>query len=91
MKCFTNLEMHRQSVGLTSKCMLQCARHPRSSAGLYTQTASLLIPMPHAFCHVDLLKNLGAPGSRKRRRQAAHVLPEDAALHAANVRFFRGK
>lgn len=42
--------------------------------------------MPHAFCHVDLLKDLGAPGSRKRRRQAAHVLPEDAALHAANAR-----
>lgn len=53
----------------------------------YKQAASLLIAMPHAFCYVDLLKDLGSSG-RKRRRQAAHVPPEDAALHAANVSLY---
>ena len=49
-----------------------------------SQAAALLVAMPHAFCYVDLSKDLGG-GGRKRRRKAAYVQPEDAALHAANV------
>lgn len=57
----------------------------RTVSSWVTQAASLLIAMPHAFCYVSLRKDLGSSG-RKRRRQAAYVMPEDAALHAANVR-----
>jgi hypothetical protein len=51
---------------------------------LVVQAAALLVAMPHAFCYVDLSKDLGS-GGRKRRRKALYVQPEDAALHAANV------
>ena len=43
--------------------------------------------MPNAFCHIDLQKDLGT-ASRKRRRQKAHLAPEDAALLNLKVRPF---
>jgi hypothetical protein len=73
--------------GTLSLGQLACRSSVRTScqcAHLVSQAAALLVAMPHAFCYVDLSKDLGG-GGRKRRRKAVYVQPEDAALHAANV------
>lgn len=55
-------------------------------------TAGLLISLPHAFALVDLQRPLGRALKHKRRRQAAYVKPEDAAVAAAQVdNFTAGK